>query len=170
MSLFKDVLSKRSRKKSKSLHLTGEMIARKLQSNLHRNSFSGVGDDERRTASKNMPGTRKLSRSSSYADCEAVLLNAVAHEDVGTVKRILESDKVDLNIIRNGLAPLHHACLNGNMTIIRLLIKNNVDVNLQTKDGKTPIKLAVMNGHFELAELLISHGSKDTDIIDGVME
>ena len=166
MSLFRDVLSKR--RKSKSLHLTGEMLARKLQGDINRNSFAGVPTEEK-TATKKTSGRRKLSRSSSYADSETVLMNAVANEDSGTVKRILESNsKVDLNAIRNGFAPLHHACVNGNINIVKLLIKYNVNVNLKTNDGRTPIKLAVMSCNFELAEFLITNGSLDSDIIDGV--
>lgn len=170
MSLFRDVLLSR-RKKSRSLHLTGELLARKLQGNKSRNSFAGIAgvDAEEQKQPGTKSGNRKLSRSSSYADSETVLMNAVANEDSGTTKRILESDhKVDLNGIRNGFAPLHHACVNGNINIVKLLIKHNVNVNLKTMDGRTPIKLAVMNGHFELAELLIINGSLDTDIIDGV--
>ena len=157
MSLFRDVLTKR--KKSKSLHL--------LQDNNNRNSFAGVPAEDK--SAKNKSEKRKLSRSSSYADSETVLMNAVANADSGTVKRILESNhKVDLNAIRNGFSPLHHACMIGDINIVKLLIKYNVNVNLKTSDGRTPIKLAVANGHFELAELLITNGSLDSDIIDGV--
>jgi len=175
MSLFKEVLFSK-RKKSKSMHLTNEMLARKLggsntDNNLNRNSFSGVitTNNIENTEQKGMNSQRKLSRSSSHADNEAILLNAVAHEDVGTVKRIIESGKVDLNVMRNGLTPLHHACVNGNINIVRLMVvSGNVDVNLKCKDGTTPLKLAVLNGHYEVASLLISSGSNDTDIINGV--
>ena len=176
MSLIKDVFFSK-RKKSKSLNLTNEMLSRKLggsntiKNNFERNSISGpiLSTNDQNHEPKGMLSQRKLSRSSSHADNEAILLNAVAHEDVSTVKRILESDKVDMNVMRNGMAPLHHACVNGNINIVRLMLESGkVDINLKCKDGTSPLRLAVLNHHFEVAALLISSGGNETEVVNGM--
>ena len=38
-------------------------------------------------------------------------------------------------------------------------IKNGADVNLKNNEEKTPLKLAIENGHNEIADLLRKHGA-----------
>lgn len=166
MPFFKDMQLKQ--KKSKSLNIKNEMFSRtgvydetaNNNNNNSRNSFTALMESP--------SNSRTLARSSSYADNEAVLLNAVAREDTSAVRKTLETGKVDVNVIRNGMGPIHHACISGNVNIVKLLLRYEADINLKTKQEKTPIKLAVLHGHFELAEYLIAMGGEDKDIVHGV--
>lgn len=157
MPLFKDMPFKQ--KKSKSLK--NELLSKSgVYDGHHRNSFTGIADTPN--------NTKLLSRSSSHADNEAVLINAVAREDTSAVRRCLEAGKVDVNVVRNGMGPVHHACATGNLNILKLLMRYEADINLRTKEDKTPVKLAVLHGHFEIAEYLIKVGGVDADIVHGI--
>ncbi|KAI3382263.1 hypothetical protein SNEBB_011445 [Seison nebaliae] len=48
------------------------------------------------------------------------------------------------------------ANLGGNVDVARTLIRNGCDINLQDKEGKTPLAVAVINGYAPLVELLLN--------------
>lgn len=162
MPLLKEMLF--NKKKAKSLR--GDMLAR---TGVYDNGNDSHDNRSSYTALLDTPtNSRALARSSSYADDEAVLINAVARQDTSAVRRSLEAGKADVNVLRNGMAPIHHACVTGDMNIVKLLMRYEADINLSTKENKTPVKLAALHGHFELAEYLIAMGGKDTDIVHGL--
>ena len=112
-----------------------------------------------------------VNRSASHADSEQLLIHAVAHEDIDTIKRILRNKDVQIDALRHpGLSALHHVCLNGNMKIMKLFVAHdpNMNLNLKSKDGFTPLKLAVLHGHFDISQLLIEKGASLAEIKDGV--
>lgn len=149
-------------KKAKSLNIKGDMVSREVSDDTNNNKSSYT------PLLEGPANSRVLGRSSSHADNEAVLINAVARQDTSAVRRTLETGKVDVNVIRNSMGPIHHACISGNINIVKLLMRYEADINLKTKENKTPVKLAVLHGHFELAEYLIAMGGEDKDIIHGV--
>ena len=46
----------------------------------------------------------------------------------------------------------------GNLKIVEILIKMNVDVNLKTANKKTPLHLAAEKGYFDVSRLLLENG------------
>ena len=56
--------------------------------------------------------------------------------------------------------PLHDAAEKGDLTKVKQLIDEVMDVNARDKDGFTSLDLAARKGHTLVAELLISKGAK----------
>ncbi len=47
----------------------------------------------------------------------------------------------------------------GKIDGVKLLLEHNVDVNLGNKVGETPLHVAAINGHTQIARLLVEHGA-----------
>ena len=56
--------------------------------------------------------------------------------------------------------PLMVAAMNGHIEVVKLLVAANADVNRFNYDGKTAVELAREGQHFEVVELLVSHGAQ----------
>ena len=55
--------------------------------------------------------------------------------------------------------PIIEAAKIGNTEVVKLLIKENADVNVQDEDGWTALLLASLNGHTQVVELLIKENA-----------
>lgn len=53
-------------------------------------------------------------------------------------------------------APLHEAARTGNLEQVKLLLDSGVEVNTKDDYGRMPLYIAVMNGHRNIVEFLIS--------------
>ncbi|KAK2843256.1 hypothetical protein Q7C36_011471 [Tachysurus vachellii] len=51
------------------------------------------------------------------------------------------------------------SALSGNTAVASLLVQAGADINVQDKDGKTPLMLAVVNHHEQLVKLLLDSGA-----------
>lgn len=56
--------------------------------------------------------------------------------------------------------PLHHAALNGDLALAKLLVDNRADVNAASTNGYAPLHLAMAGGHLEVARLLLDRGAR----------
>ncbi len=55
-----------------------------------------------------------------------------------------------------GNTALNGACWSGNISMVKMLIKNSSEFNIEmTNDGKTVFHMAGMHGQLELAEMLM---------------
>ena len=52
---------------------------------------------------------------------------------------------------------LHHACIQGNLKIMEMFIKEGADPKIQNSEHFTPLHYACLNGHFKCAECIINH-------------
>ena len=66
--------------------------------------------------------------------------------------------EVDAERDINGFTALHLAALRGHKKMINFLIEKGTDVNAKDYRGETALKMAVDDGHAEIAELLRKHG------------
>ena len=111
----------------------------------------------------------KASRSPSIPGYDCQMHNAIMIEDVESVRTLLGTGVANLNGFgAHGITVLHRACTGGNLEIVKLLVEAGADIALPTKDGKTPLSLAVSSCHFEVSEYLIMKGAKDVEIKDGL--
>jgi ankyrin repeat protein len=61
----------------------------------------------------------------------------------------------------NGMTPLHTASRCGRTAVVRLLLDHKAKLDATVKDtGATALQLAAVNGHVDVAELLIHRGAK----------
>lgn len=60
-----------------------------------------------------------------------------------------------------GLTPLHHVAFGGHVPTARRLLAAGVPVNLRDKKERTPLTIAVKQGHAEVADLLRRHGGEE---------
>ncbi|KAJ6228316.1 no mechanoreceptor potential c [Anaeramoeba flamelloides] len=56
--------------------------------------------------------------------------------------------------------PIHIACQVGDLEIIKIMIENNVDFDIQDENEMTPLMVAAENDHEEAVKLLLDHGAK----------
>jgi ankyrin repeat protein len=56
---------------------------------------------------------------------------------------------------------LHYAAINGDVELVKYLIKYGANVNKATGDGSTPLYLAQLGKHEEIIKLLKNAGAKD---------
>lgn len=81
-------------------------------------------------------------------------------------------ENIDINMTdESEMTFLHHLAVKHKMyhdleTIVYDLLRHKADVNLLDSNGRTPLHLAALNGHFRLVELLI-HFNADLSIKDG---
>ncbi|XP_032597469.1 ankyrin repeat and sterile alpha motif domain-containing protein 1B isoform X2 [Drosophila grimshawi] len=96
------------------------------------------------------------------------LLEAARNGDIVTVGKLLElttkrhgplsSFRRSVNINCqdvNGYTCLHHACLNGHSSIVRLILAHNVQVDVPDIRGSTPLFLASWAGHQDIVKMLL---------------
>ncbi|XP_002073748.3 ankyrin repeat and sterile alpha motif domain-containing protein 1B isoform X1 [Drosophila willistoni] len=57
----------------------------------------------------------------------------------------------------NGYTPLHHSSLNGHVSIVRLLLAHNAQLDVPDIRGSTPLFLAAWAGHQDIVKMLLMH-------------
>ena len=72
------------------------------------------------------------------------LINAIECNEINKIKDYLKKDSSNLNILNEkGISPLHIAVINGNLEIIKLLIKYGANPNIISKNkNQTPLHFA----------------------------
>ncbi|XP_076395542.1 uncharacterized protein LOC143265743 isoform X1 [Megachile rotundata] len=68
-------------------------------------------------------------------------------------------NKADVNAFGTGGTALHLAARNGNNQLVQILIKNGANVNVDSRNMKTPLAAAVESNCKEVVETLISNGA-----------
>jgi Ankyrin repeats (3 copies) len=73
---------------------------------------------------------------------------------------------VDLNqaVDRAGDTPMHIACMDGCMSLLRFLADSGVKLNLENKSGETPLDTAILNNHIYAVEYLVHHNARTAAI------
>ena len=96
-------------------------------------------------------------------DDEHELVNASASGDTDVVSKILSVGHVSMDmhhyIFLFKRAPLGVAAANGHNEVIRILLDNGADPDLEDQYENYPIHLAAMMGHAETVKLLIDAGT-----------
>lgn len=119
------------------------------------------------TASASRPCLKKFLQSDIFnASCvrgitQGLLPYAAKNDDLEMFDILIAS--LDPNA-REGAATSHtalsHASSRGNMAIVDVLLSHpNIQVDLKTHADMTPLHLAILNEHFEIARLLLSKGA-----------
>jgi len=69
---------------------------------------------------------------------------AIGVKDTATAVRLLDSGQFDINMqTSEGYTLLHYAADNGNLEMVRELIRRGADVNIRSATGSTPYDMAI---------------------------
>ena len=89
------------------------------------------------------------------------IVEAAKNGDIETVKTILAGDASKLNALdEEKYTPLHWACIRGYWEVVRYLVEQGADLNMQGGDGGTPLNWAVHHDNVSIAKLMIDKGAK----------
>ncbi|XP_074655356.1 notch-regulated ankyrin repeat-containing protein-like [Tubulanus polymorphus] len=98
----------------------------------------------------------------SYSLHQDVFHAAVKTGDSRELQRIMQEyqGKVNVNKYdREGQTALHQCCIEGNLELVKLLLKFGADVRLANIDGWSPLHVAAYGGHKKIADCLINHSA-----------
>ena len=111
--------------------------------------------------------TRRRKQSLSL-DPQILLQWAATHNDVDTLKNVLESTNVDINVPGvDGFYALHRAASTGSFECLQYLVTKGAQLEVRDNDGSSPLDAAVYEGEFDCARFLIENGASITHIRDG---
>ncbi|UJR11048.1 hypothetical protein I4U23_015232 [Adineta vaga] len=93
------------------------------------------------------------------------LCKAAEDGNLALVENLLTTTKANPNGLSDEFVnPLHEACLAGHLSIVKLLLQYNVNINAKTASESTrynmPLHCAALRGHLDVAKYLIENGAK----------
>ncbi|XP_078368750.1 uncharacterized protein LOC144652565 [Oculina patagonica] len=101
-------------------------------------------------------------------DPQILLQWAATHNDVETLRNVLESSSADVNEPGvDGFYALHRAASTGSFECLQYLVTKGAQLEVRDKDGSSPLDAAVYEGEFDCAQFLIEKGASIHHIRDG---
>ena len=91
-------------------------------------------------------------------DTQKVFQDAVKRGDSHGLQKLLEERQGKFNVNffdTEGQTALHHCCLDGNLELVKLLVKFGADTRLANRDGWSPYHIATFSGHRDIVLYLI---------------
>ncbi|CAI2188937.1 11529_t:CDS:2 [Funneliformis geosporum] len=101
-------------------------------------------------------------------DINLCLLDAISLENVSLVEKLLEQGADIWFKNEKGISPLHFACSNGNLEIVKLLLQNGHAWNVVDNEGITAGEYAKRQSHDLVYELLLEEGCR-VELILGLL-
>ena len=94
-------------------------------------------------------------------DNTEIVIDIIKNQTNDELKSILPTLKRnDINKLSPlGMAPIHHACLEGELEMVACLLQHSADPSLQDIEGWTPLHIAAATSNYELTVLLLSEGA-----------
>lgn len=103
-----------------------------------------------------------------HANPKKELLWAASENKFDLVKTILAKYPEYINAVdADGYSPLHKACYNDNVEMVKFLLKLGADPNLKTEYGWTPLHSACKWNNGKSAAILLQHGCDINATSDG---
>ncbi|KAJ7316657.1 hypothetical protein JRQ81_002819 [Phrynocephalus forsythii] len=100
----------------------------------------------------------------------AIMLTALAasrsESDMETIMQLLKMGNVNAKASQAGQTALMLAVSHGRLDMVRALLANGADVNLQDNDGSTALMCACEHGHAEIVRLLLATPGCDVALSD----
>lgn len=104
----------------------------------------------------------QVSRNRSASTLELAGLLVARGADVNIPGSGSPSEVVGVDDEKKDFAPLHHAALNGDAALAKLLLDSRANVNAASDKGYTPLHLATVGGHLDVARMLLERGARVT--------
>ncbi|XP_041969682.1 L-asparaginase 1-like [Aricia agestis] len=89
----------------------------------------------------------------------ALLLNAIEHDELRTIKKMLDMGADVDAPDSEGRTALHEAILKENLPIIEFLLKNGANVHMKTRCGESPLLTAIHTDNHKIITLLMQCGA-----------
>jgi len=87
------------------------------------------------------------------------IARAARQDDVAQVRLLVANDSNPNQTDEESRTGMHYAAMNGNLTIIAILIKASAKLDVKDKLGNTPLHLAADRNQIEAARLLLDVGA-----------
>ncbi len=84
----------------------------------------------------------------------ACCADAPAEDRIAIARMLIEAGAFTRRGCTGGATPLHAAARRGPGALVELLLRNGADATVTTRDGDTPVELALRLGHSEVADML----------------
>ena len=96
--------------------------------------------------------------------CNNHFVQCIIKDEMENLERMPESEfmrssKSTVYYVFPKQSPLHVAALIGKCAVVSLLLKAGVEVNVQCPAGRTPLFLALTQGHLDIASKLLDAGA-----------
>lgn len=120
-------------------------------------------DKERYDSSKPKTGGIGNGSYRSWNAGDELWFSAVRNNDLALLKLILENPDFDIDVVdSNKRTALHLACLYGNSAITLFLVNNGCQLNLEDKNGETPL-MSALKGDAWSFDILLKYGASKTN-------
>ncbi|GFY33865.1 tonsoku-like protein [Trichonephila clavipes] len=132
--------------------------AETIRSKLNSSAFEDLSSDESEVEEESQDpfDDIRLSELSDLRDSDS------ENEDVN-VRSKRRVKKPSLKVNEKGETPLHQACINGNLTVVKRLVESGHPVNTRDFCGWTPLHEACNYGFYEIVEYLLDKGAAVND-------
>ena len=95
------------------------------------------------------------------------LSDAIDAEDISTIETLVQDPDIDVNALINGANVLHYASANGYERVVELLLaRPDIQVNIQSEDGYTPLIHSLLENKHSIVQLLLAHPGIDVNLRD----
>ncbi|KAK0065426.1 notch-regulated ankyrin repeat-containing protein [Biomphalaria pfeifferi] len=122
-------------------------------------SSSSLASTAPPSSTSNAPLTPPPTPPTLSSPCQMTFREAVQNGDYIELQRILEEreGKINVNLFdTEGQTALHHSCLQGNLELVKLLVRFGADVRLANRDGWNPLHIAAYGGHNDIFLFLMA--------------
>ena len=161
--------------------ITASIVTEKLQPQdcqnkpKHLSRQQKIQDSKRKTnhLDKKKKSAKDLSKNvgaQKKSEKERNRINSIRFsEDVVDLITQIEDGELTLEeVLAMGILPLHEAVARNMLGSTITLLKLGADTSRETAEGVTPLEIAVFNGYFDAASLLIRHGASIDRILNGI--
>ena len=115
--------------------------------------------------------TKRKNLQAKSFEAEEILERAITEGYAEFVKKLIETEQVNINKLNDtGYSALHLAAIVNKPEIIKLLLDYGAFININDLSGFTPLEVAVNEGSFDSACVLIENGADQTFIMDGRLD
>src|SRR5208282_1903732 len=104
-------------------------------------------------------GSTAAQDSNPATDADRQLLKSVDHDDITSVRQLLDKGANAEARGHNGFTALAMAAEHGNVAMVKLLLDKGASVGAKDETGETSLVLAARNGNPEIIELLLKRTS-----------
>uniref|UniRef100_A0A023F2T6 RING-type E3 ubiquitin transferase n=2 Tax=Triatoma infestans TaxID=30076 RepID=A0A023F2T6_TRIIF len=102
---------------------------------------------------------KKIFETHSTGDVNLELVKSAANGDVATCEEVILRKNADVNGMFGGHTALQAASQNGHINVVKLLLKQNADVEIEDKDGDRAVHHAAFGNEPAVIELLAKAGA-----------